>query len=515
VKAAAWFPRACVASPHHLASSAGLAVLASGGNALDAAVAVNLTLGVVTPYLCGFGGDLFAMVWKDGLWAYNGSGRAPAAATPEAARALCEADEVPTTGPHAVTVPGVTEAWFTLLERFGTRSFGELASWALRYARGGFVLSGSAAASLARARPRLFGSKEWRALYGDLHEGDVLRQPGLARTIETLAAHGPDAYYRGPIGQAIVDQLRSLGGLMDEQDLAEHHGDWTLPLRATYRDLEVVELPPSTQGVTALEALRIVDRSGPLAPDGPDRQHLLLEAMKLSLADQNAYVADPTSMTVSAEALISDAWVAERLASIDPAVASIPGPGRPDPRGTAYMCAADEDGMLVSLIQSNWMGFGSGVTVPEWGINLHNRGNLFSLDPRHPNAIGPRKRPLHTIIPAMAFRSGRPRLVFGSMGGYGQAGTHLQLLVRIVDDGADIGAAIDAPRWFVVPTDWSVLVEDRFDQALLEELRRRGHTISVTDAYDHTMGHAHAILVEDMGYRAASDPRSEGAALGL
>jgi gamma-glutamyltranspeptidase/glutathione hydrolase len=503
-----------VASPHHLASAAGLNVLASGGNALDAAVAVNLTLGVVTPYLCGFGGDLFAMVWKDGLSAYNGSGRAPAAATPEAARAASEAEEVPTTGPHAVTVPGVIEAWFTLLERFGTRSFGDLAAEALRYAREGFVLSGPAAASLARARVRLSGSTEWWSLYGELGEGDVLRQPGLARTIETLAAEGPDAYYRGSIAHAIVDQLRSLGGLMDELDLAEHHGDWVEPMRATYRDVEVLELPPSTQGVTALEALRIVDRWGPTPPQGPDREHLLLEAMKLSLADQGTYVGDPSSMTLSAEELISDAWVAQRLASIDPSIAKVPGPGRPDPRGTAYMCAADEDGMLVSLIQSNWMGFGSGVTVPDWGINLHNRGNLFTLDPEHPNAIGPRKRPLHTIIPAMAFRSDRPWLVFGSMGGYGQAGTHLQLLVRIVDDGADIQSAIDAPRWFVVPTDWTILVEDRFESATLEELRRRGHAVSVTNAYDHAMGHAHAILVEESGYRAASDPRSEGAALG-
>jgi gamma-glutamyltranspeptidase/glutathione hydrolase len=377
------------------------------------------------------------------------------------------------------------------------------------------VLSSSAAASLDRARTRLAGSTEWWKVYGELQEGDVLRQPGLARTIEALAAEGPDPYYRGSIATAIVAELRSQGGLMDERDLAEHHGDWVEPLRAPYRDVEVLELPPSTQGVTALEALRIVDRSGPLPPDGADRQHLLLEAMKLSLADQNTYVADPSSMTVRPDQLISDAWIAERLASFDPEVAGIPGPGRPDPKGTAYMCAADEDGMLVSLIQSNWMGFGSGVTVPEWGINLHNRGNLFTLDPRHPNAIGPGKRPLHTIIPAMAFRSGRPWLVFGSMGGYGQAGTHLQLLARIVDDGTDIQAAIDAPRWFVDPTYWTVLVEDRFEPGILEGLRRRGHQISVTGAYDHTMGHAHAILVEEFGYRAASDPRSEGAALGL
>jgi gamma-glutamyltranspeptidase/glutathione hydrolase len=302
---------------------------------------------------------------------------------------------------------------------------------------------------------------------------------------------------------------------MDERDLAEHHGDWVEPLRAAYRDVEVLELPPNSQGVTALEAFRIVDLAGPLPAAGPDREHLLIEAVKLALSDRNAHVADPSTMDVAADDLISDPWIAERLASIDPSRATFPENRTTQPGGTAYMCAADGDGMLVSLIQSNWMGFGSGVTVPEWGINLHNRGNLFSLDPRHPNAIGPRKRPLHTIIPAMAFRSGEPWLAFGSMGGDGQAQTHLQVLTRIVNDHQDIGTAIDAPRWMVEPKDWAIVAEERFDPATVEDLRRRGHAISITGPYDSLMGHAHAIQVDGSGYLATSDPRSEGAALGL
>jgi gamma-glutamyltranspeptidase/glutathione hydrolase len=510
------FDHACVASPHHLASEAGVAVLRDGGNALDAAVAVNLTLGVVTPYLCGFGGDLFAMVWKDGVFGYNGSGRAPARATLEAVRTtIGDVRPIPTEGPHSVTVPGAPEAWFVLLERFGTKPFGELASAALRYARNGFVVSGTAARSLARSRERFAGMAEWQAVYGNSREGDTLRQPGLVRTIEALASDGPDAYYRGPIGEAIAADLQTLGGLMDSADLAGHSGEWVEPLRADYRDVEILELPPNTQGATALEILGIVERAGALPPDGPERHHLLIEACKLALADRDAYLADPSFMTVPAEQLISDEWIGERFASFDPAKASEPLPGRLPDGGTAYMCAADADGMVVSLIQSNWMGFGSGLTVPAWGINLHNRGSLFSVEPGHPNVIDPHKRPLHTIIPGMAFRAGSPWLAFGSMGGHGQAQTHAQLLARIVDDGDDIQRAIEAPRWFVSPSDWTVAAESRFDGQTLQELRARGHRLTLAEAFDSMMGHAHAIVVEDGGYRAAFDPRSEGAALGF
>jgi gamma-glutamyltranspeptidase/glutathione hydrolase len=509
------YPEACVASPHHLASQVGLDVLASGGNALDAAIATNLTLGVVLPYLCGYGGDVFALVWKEELFAYNGSGRAPASATVEAVRTAAGSGRMPMFGPLSVTVPGAVAGWFDLLERFGTRSFQELAAPAVGYARTGFVLSAPAMQSIERARDRFAWSDSWQAVYGSAREGDMLRQPDLSRTIERVAEGGAEAYYRGPIAEAIAGRIRSLGGLMDPQDLASHRGDWISPLSTRYRDVEVFELPPNTQGVAALEALNILQALGPLPPEGPDRQHSMLEAMKLSLADRNEHVTDAAAMRLSPDRLAAPSWAAERASFIDPGRAAQPAPVRPAMGGTAYLCAADANGMLVSLIQSNYMGFGSGVTVPDWGINLQNRGAFFSLDPSHVNVVAPRKRTLHTLIPAMAFRRGRPWMAFGAMGGDGQAQTHLQLLARIVDDGEDVQRAIHAPRWVVSPADWSVTAESRFDPGLLDELRRRGHRLSVTQEFDSSMGHAHAIQVTDAGYAAATDPRAEGAALGL
>jgi gamma-glutamyltranspeptidase/glutathione hydrolase len=510
------FPTACVASPHYLASATGLAVLASGGNALDAAIGTNLTLGVVTPYLCGYGGDLFAIVWKDGeVFGYNGSGRAPAASTLDAVRRAVGRDRMPEAGPHSVTVPGAVEAWFALLERFGTLWFGDLVRPARRYAHEGFVLTGKAAESMGGARGRFADSPEWTAVYGQAREGELLRQPGLARTIDMLSTDGPDAIYRGQIGQAIVDHVRSLGGLLSEEDLTEHRGDWVDPISAAYRGIEILELPPNTQGVSVLEALRMVEANGPLPPDGPDRHHLLIEAVKLALADRDTYLTDPEQMRIPVDDLLGSGWIAKRLGGISPDRAAEPTRGRAAVGGTAYMCAADAEGMCVSLIQSNYMGFGSGVTVPDWGINLQNRGAYFSLDPGHVNVIAPRKRTLHTLIPAMALRDGRPWLVFGTMGGDGQAQTQVQLLARIVDDGEDVQRAVDAPRWVVSPEDWTVLAESRFEPPVISELERRGHRMSLAGDLDPVTGHAHAVMVEENGLAGATDPRAEGAVLGL
>ncbi len=510
------FAHACVASPHHLASSVGLSVLASGGNALDAAIATNLTLGVVTPYLCGFGGDLFAIVAKEGrIFAYNGSGRAPAAATVEAVRRAASTDRMPERGPHSVTVPGAVEAWFALLDRLGSMGFSELAAPAVGLAREGFPLSEAGAASIARPKDRFGWSPEWLAVYGRARAGQRLQQPDLAGAIELLCSAGPDAYYRGSIAEGIVSHLCSVGGLMAPDDLASHHGDWVEPMSTTYRDVEVLELPPNTQGVTVLEALNIIQHLGALSPEGPERQHLLIEATKLSLSDRDAHLTDPADMRVRPEELGSLTWAAERARSFDPTRAGDPPPGRPASGGTAYVCAADADGMIVSLIQSNWMGFGSGLTVPGWGINLHNRGATFSLDPAHVNVIAPAKRTLHTLIPALALREGRPWLAFGTMGGHGQAQTHVQLLVRIVDDGEDPQRAIDAPRWIVSPWDWSVTAEARLSSDTLDGLTARGHRLVTTERLDSLMGHAHAILVSPDGYAGATDPRTEGAVLGL
>jgi gamma-glutamyltranspeptidase/glutathione hydrolase len=369
--------------------------------------------------------------------------------------------------------------------------------------------------SIGRARDRFAWSESWQAVYGSAREGDLLRQPDLAGTIERVAQGGPDAYYRGPIADAIARQVRSLGGLLESVDLAGHRGDWITPLFTRYRDVDVFELPPNTQGVTALEAINIVQELGALPPDGPDRHHSMIEAVKICLTDRDEHVTDPAAMRLSGDQLASRAWAVQRASAIDPRRAAETVPLRPAKGGTAYICAADRDGMLVSLIQSNYMGFGSGVTVPGWGINLHNRGAFFSLDPSHVNMVAPGKRTLHTLIPAMAFRDGRPWMAFGTMGGDGQAQTHLQLLARIVDDGDDVQRAIDAPRWIVSPADWSVTAESRFDPITLEQLRGRGHRLSVIQEFDSLMGHAHAIQVTQGGYAAATDPRAEGAALGL
>jgi gamma-glutamyltranspeptidase/glutathione hydrolase len=512
--AARRFPRAGVASPHYLASTAGLATLARGGNALDAAIAANLALGVTTPYLCGYGGDVFAIVWDGRLHGYLGSGRSPRAETIDAVRARAHTDTMPTFGPHSVTVPGAIAGWFDLLDRWGTRSFGELAELALGYARDGFELTPMGELYVVGALAMYEEFPALQAAYGGAKAAHALRQPGLARTIETLADDGPDAYYRGPIGAAIAEAVQADGGLLTAADLAAHQGRWADPLRAPYRNGEIAELPPQTQGVSALEALRILD-GHPLPPDGPDRHHLLIETMKLALEDRDDYVSDPDVMTVTPETMLSDDWIAERRARIDPDRAATPDAGAAHVGGTAYLCAADGDGLLVSLIQSNFLSYGSGVHVPEWGINLNNRGSSFTLDATRVNALAPAKLPMHTLIPAMAMRDGEPWLVFGSMGGDSQAQIQVQLLAHMIDDGDDPQDALDAPRWCIDPSNWTMRAERTFPPEWFDALRARGHEPKSTNRGDAGMGHAHAIERNAGGYAVATEPRAEGAALGL
>jgi gamma-glutamyltranspeptidase / glutathione hydrolase len=510
------YPNGAVCTPHYLATSAGAAMLAEGGNAIDAALAANFVLGVVTPYMCGFGGDLLAMVWDGEQHAYQGVGRAPSAATAAFVRAQSGESEMPVFGAHPVTVPGAVEAWFTLIEKFATRSFGELAQRALHYAQDGFPLTKRGAWFFTRSAMLYdhLGLSDFRDAYGNPAPGEWIRQPELARTIRTLADVGPDAYYHGPIGAAIAERLQRTGGCMTVADIAAHTGAWVQPLRARVRDVEILEMPPPTQGLTALEAMRIVDGLE-LGPDGPDREHLLIEAVKLALADRRKYLGDPAAMTIAPERLLRDDWVAARRAAIDPRRAR-PAAAHDEPDGgTIYMCAADRDGMLVSLIQSNFSGAGSGLRVGEWGLNLHNRGSAFILDDAHPNGIGPGKMPLHTLIPALAMRDGRPWLVFGTEGGHGQAQTHTQLMVRMVVDGDDPQRAISAPRFTIDPESGRVTMEDHFDPAWIDDLRGRGHDIEVVRGYRHGPGIAHAIECTRPGYRCGSDPRAEGGSAGL
>jgi gamma-glutamyltranspeptidase/glutathione hydrolase len=515
------YPRGAVASPHYLATAAGLATLASGGNAVDAALSTNLVLGVVAPYLCGYGGDVLAIVWDGALHGYIGAGRAPVAASIDGVRARTDArhgvnDAMPTLGAHAVTVPGAPRGWFDLLDRFGSRSFGDLAAPARRLAEQGFPLTkrGSQMFGGCRAGYDHFGLPDFGRAYPQTDPGDWIRQPALARTIRVLAEDGPDAYYKGPIADAIAARLAAAGAFMTADDIAAHEGSWVDPLRAHFADLEVAELPPPTQGVTALEALRIVDGLE-LPATGVAREHVLIEAMKRAIVDRNAYVGDPDTMPVPANALIADDWIARRRATIDRERAAAPTPDPGADGGTAYMCTADADGLLVSLIQTNFHAAGSGVRVDEWGINLQNRGSSFRLDDTHPNGLAGGKLPMHTLIPALALHDGRPTLVFGAMGGHTQAQIHLQLLTHRCHDGDEPQACISAPRWAVDPEDWHVNLETRFDDEIVTGLRARGHEVRTTRPYDDGMGHAHAIECLHPGYRAATDPRAEGAEAGL
>jgi gamma-glutamyltranspeptidase / glutathione hydrolase len=523
---ARWFPNGCVASPHHLASAAGQAVLADGGNAVDAAVAANLVLAVVTPYHCGVGGDLLAIVWDGRATGVLSVGAAPAGATPQAIRAAIAAghgdpsrclpgtDGMPTFGALPVTVPGAVAGWAHLLERWGSRSFGSAAAAASALARDGFPVSPHGAEHVDRARPHLADQPGWAEHYGRMRAGDRFLQPDLAATLEAIATDGPAALYRGPIGERIVATLRAHGSTMTAADLAAHTVEEVTPLSGRYRDVEVLELPPPTQGLTALTALGALDAFGPLPADPALALHLQVEVVRAALADRQDHLADPRAMRTRPDALLAPARLRAIAAAIDPDAAGDWPLVRPAPGGTAYLCAADRDGLLVSLIQSNFVGFGSGVVVPGTGIGLHDRGAHFGLDPDDPSCIAPGRRPMHTLIPALALRDGTPWLVFGTMGGDGQPQTHVQLLGHLVDRGADVQAAIDAPRFVVDVADGSVAIEARAAAADVDGLRARGHVVRDLAPYDHLAGHAHAIEVAHSGYTGGSDPRCEGGVVG-
>lgn len=510
-------PRTAIATPHYLASLAGAHVLADGGNAIDAAVAANLALAVVAPYYCGFGGDLFAIVWDGAAHGYRSAGRAPAASSAEALLAS-GLTHMPLAGPHTVTVPGAVQGWFDLLARFGTRSFGALAAHARALAEDGFVLTRAGAYRLDGA-VTIAGhlgvdTRDLRAAYPERTAGARVRQAALARTIDALAADGPAAFYDGPIGAAIAGTVADHGGALTPTDLAAHAAEWVTPLRAAFAGRTVLELPPPTQGVTALEMLRLAQTCR-IGDDGPDRVHLLVEIAKLALADRDAWVGDPDHMSLPAARLVGDEWVAARRAEIDAAQARAAEPRRLADGGTAYLCCADADGLMVSLIQSNFTAIGSGLHVRDWGINLHNRGSSFTLERAHVNVLAPRRLPMHTLIPGLVLDGGgAPTHVFGTMGGHAQASVHLQMLVRMLVDGDDPQVAIDTPRWHADPVSGQLQVENRFPREWREDLARRGHALRELRAYDDGVGHAHCIAPLRHGYAVACDPRAESAALG-
>jgi gamma-glutamyltranspeptidase/glutathione hydrolase len=517
-----------VATPNHHATAAGHEVLAAGGNAVDAVVAAGLTLAVVTPYHCGLGGDLLAMVWDGAAQGLLSVGAAPAGASSQQVRAALAAeraagdpgpslpgtDGMPDRGALTVTVPGAVAGWLGLLERYGSWGPGRVAERAIAFAEEGFVVSAFAARSVRNARARLGGQPGWEETFGGMQEGERFVQPALARSLRAIVDGGTDAFYRGELAEAIASTLARHGSAMTTDDLAAHRVEWVAPLSGRYRGVEVLELPPPTQGVSVLTALAMLDALGPLPADAALARHLQVEAVRASMADRQEHVGDPATMRTTPEELLEPGRIAAMTAAMDPDRAGAWPTARPALGGTAYLCAADADGLLVSLIQSNFKGFGSGVVVTEGGFGLHNRGSHLSLDPADANAIGPGRRPLHTLIPALVLQDGAPRYVMGTMGGDAQAQVHVQLLGHLVDRGADVAAAVAAPRFVVDVGDGSVALEDGIEPDVREGLATRGHALTrLADAA--LAGHAHVIEIVPDGYEVASDPRCDGAVAGI
>ncbi len=513
-----------IATPHYLATFAGLEILRQGGNAVDAAVAANAVLTVVYPHMCSVGGDAFFLIWepREGrLLGLNGSGRAPRGLS---AGLLQERGyrEVPAKSPWAVTVPGAVDAWEQVLARCGTRPLGELLQPAIGYAERGFPVSRQVAQAIAAEAPRFREQPEAAQQFlpegRPLRPGELLRQPQLAASLRLIAEEGAEAFYRGSLAARVVETVQQAGGCLTLEDLASHRSEWVEPLRTSYRDVEVVELPPNTQGITALQLVNLAEGFAvrELGWGSAQLLHLLLEAKKLAFADRDRYLGDPAFVEVPVGRLLDKAYAAELRRRIDPEQASVP-PAPSWDSDTIALCVVDREGRAVSLIQSLYQSFGSGLVAA--GIVLHNRGACFVLDERSPNVLAPGKRPLHTLIPGMVLRNGRPWVVLGTMGGHSQPVIHLQLIMGLVDIGFSAQETIEAPRWVSrrEPGDWgeTVYLEPALAERVATELARRGHRIEVTGPWSSLMGHAHCIVIEEAGVLAGgSDPRAEGCALG-
>ena len=506
-----------VATSQPLASWAGLSMLMQGGNALDAALAAAITLTVVEPCSNGIGSDAFALVW-DGkqLHGLNGSGRAPRAWAPERFAGL---NAMPAFGWDSVTVPGAVDAWQTLSARFGRLPFAALFEPAIHYAHDGFLVSPIIADAWAHAPQIERDFPEFAATFLPAgrapRPGELFRNPDLAATLEGVAETHGASLYRGALAERIVAHAAAGGGALTADDLAAHHAEWVTPLAQDYRGVRLHEIPPNGQGLAALIALGIL-RHFDLAGDPVDSAesiHLQVEAMKIAFAEAHRHIADPASMQLPPEALLDDGYLAARALEIRRDRASQPVWRLPTDHGTVYLTAADADGMMVSFIQSNFRGFGSGIVVPGTGISLQNRGSGFVLQPGHPNEVGGGKRPYHTIIPGFVTRDGKPLLSFGVMGGHMQPQGHVQMLVRLCDYAQNPQAAVDAPRWHV-REDFQLLLEQGISARVREELARRGHQLA-GKGNPGAFGGAQLIYrLDNNGYCAASDPRKDGLALG-
>jgi len=529
-------PHGMAATSQPLATQVALDILKAGGTAVDAAIAANAALGLMEPTGCGIGGDLFAIVWdaeNRELTGLNASGRAPAAMTIEYFRDN-GIDAIPPLGPLPVSVPGTVDGWFELHGRYGRLPMSEILAPAIEYARKGFPLSEVIAYYMSRGEPYYAEYPNFAATYmpgGQVpSKGEMFSNPRLANTYEAIAEGGRDAFYKGEIARKIDAFMAEQGGLLGYEDLANHRSEWITPVSTNYRGWDVYELPPNGQGIAALQMLNILELHdvASMGFGSADYIHLLLEAKKLAFEDRARFYADPDYMDVSVEALLSEEYAAQRsqLINTDEAAKAFP---HGDPEvlregDTIYLTTADREGNMVSLIQSNYRGMGSGMTPPGLGFVLQDRGELFSLEEGHPNAFAPGKRPFHTIIPAFITRGGKPWVSFGLMGGDMQPQGHVQIVVNMVDFGMGLQEAGDAPRIYhwgsSEPTGESmadggiVALETGFDYAVIRDLVGRGHTIQVDvgsfGGYQAIMKHP-----EHGVYFGASESRKDGQAAGF
>jgi gamma-glutamyltranspeptidase / glutathione hydrolase len=529
-------PHAMAATSHPLATQIALDIMKAGGSAVDAAIAANAALGLMEPTGCGIGGDLFAIIWDpatEKLHGYNGSGRAPAALTIDFITSK-ELDLIPARGPLPVTVPGCVDGWFALHDRFGRIPMSEILAPTIDYARDGFPMTKVIAegwAANARAFGRFPNFKEQFTFDGETpKKGEIWTNPNLARTLQRLATEGRSAFYQGDLPRTIESFIAEQGGVLAAADFASHAGEWVEPVSANYRGYDVWEIPPNGQGIAALQILKILEGYDLKAMGfgSPDYIHTFVEAKKLAFEDRARYYADPAFSRIPVQTLISAEYADARRELINPdKAADAVEPGAiPTGADTIYLTVADERGMMVSLIQSNYRGMGSGMVPPGLGFMLQNRGEQFALDPDHPNALKPGKRPFHTIIPAFITRDGKPWMSFGVMGGAMQPQGHAQIVINLVDFGMDLQQAGDAPRIHhdnstepigsikPMATGGILNLEPGFSDATLKELERRGHKLR--PAGTPVFGGYQAIRRDAStgAYWGASESRKDGHAAG-
>jgi len=516
-----------VAAESPLAAQAGVRILESGGNAVDAAIATNAMMGVVEPMMNGIGGDLFAIVYDakaNKLYGLNASGWAPKGLTIEFLQKQGLRD-MPQGGINSVTVPGMVDGWQKLADKFGRKKLAEDVNAAIATARNGFPVPEMDGAYWAVAVDLLRSNEAASKLYlpGDRAPkvGEIFKNEDLAWSLQQIAEHGRDAYYNGEIARKILAAERMHGGTMTAEDLGKFSAEWVEPISTTYREWTVYELPPNGQGLAALEMLNILETTQ-LGQRGYEfgsakALHLMIEAKKLAYADLKKYIGDPRGQKLPMEKLLSKDWAALRAKQIDEQRANCDVNGGEIAVGkdTTYLTVVDRDGNMVSLIQSNYSQFGSGVVAPGTGFILHNRGGLFTLDAKSPNALAGRKRPLHTIIPAFA-QKGTTRVAFGIMGGWNQSQAHAQFVVDLADYKMNIQAAMEAPRFTKITfAGCDVKMESRFSQKTRNELKAKGHEIQLLGTYSSSVGGGQAVMRDfatGVNY-GASDPRKDGEAV--